>query len=414
MRSSHLATVLCACSLLAMPLRAQTITNESIDRFIAGKNAEQPELAKVSAQVRELDRKIKDFRGCFGELREAGQVAGVSASGFKAKAVTRARCGATSDEGWIEERSKLLESPQAVGARAAGMEPSQYEHMNERVTAFLGGSRDFPDGELKALIARATDLSNATGMAYARVDNGSRGRSGGGGGFGGMIGNAIGGAVAAQMRMFTPDMTWAYVTYLNGILYMSGATMFETDYKAGEWTTWDIKDESQPEQKMVLERAMLRRDADKSEWWRTKTISVTREGADTIVLETQLKPQDADGLTMTVVRMRGKFPGDTAGKELMVPENMHTIAPSAFGRKPTPESIAGATVGTETMRVGGTSYSTKRVRFGSGGGDMDWWLSDKAPGGLVKVSSTANGKENMWTMEMTGSGKGAKSELGMK
>jgi hypothetical protein len=165
---------------------------------------------------------------------------------------------------------------------------------------------------------------------------------------------------------------------------------------------------------MVLERAMIRRDADKSEWWRTKTISVSAEGADTITLETQLKPQDADGLTMTVVRMRGKFPGDSVGKELMVPENMHTIRPSAFGRKPTPESMAGATIGTEVVKAGGTSYSARHVRFGSGGGDMDWWVSDKAPGGLVRVSSTANGKENMWTMELTGSGKGAKSELGMK
>lgn len=413
MRPPNLTTLLCALSLVAMPLHAQTITNESIDRFITGKKAEQPELSKVSAQVKELDKKIKDFRGCYAELREAGQVVGMSAQGLKAKAVTRAKCGATSEEGWIEERSKLLESPQGVGARAAGMDDSEYELMNERVAAFLGGDRNFPEGELKVLLARATDLSNAMGMAYARVEGGGGARSGGGG-IGGMIGNAIGGAVAAQIRMFTPDMTWAYVTYLNGILYMSGATMFETDYKAGEWTTWDIKDASQPEQKMVLERAMIRRDPDKSEWWRTKTISVTPERADTIILETQLKPQDADGLTMTVVRMRGKFPGDTAGKELMVPENMHTIAPSAFGRKPTPESIAGATVGTETVRVGGTTYVAKHVRFGSGGGDMDWWLSDKAPGGLVRVTSTANGKENMWTMELTGSGKGAKSELGMK
>jgi hypothetical protein len=337
----------------------------------------------------------------------------VSASGFKAKAVTRAKCGTTSADGWLDERAKLLESPQAVGAQAAGMTPSEYEHMNERVTAFLGGNRAFPQGELKVLIARARDLSNAMGMAIAEAeDSGSGSGSGrsGGGGIGGMIGNAI----AGQMRMFTPDMTWAYVTYLNSILYVSGATMFETDYKAGEWTKWEITDAAQPEQKMVLERAMIRRDADKSEWWRTKTISVSAEGADTITLETQLKPQDADGLTMTVVRMRGKFPGDSVGKELMVPENMHTIRPSAFGRKPTPESMAGATIGTEVVKAGGTSYSARHVRFGSGGGDMDWWVSDKAPGGLVRVSSTANGKENMWTMELTGSGKGAKSELGMK
>jgi hypothetical protein len=404
-RKSLLAA--CALLLIAMPLQAQTITNESVDRFIVGLNAEKPELSKVSAQVKELDKKISDFRKCYAELREAGQVVGMSPSGFKAKALTRAKCGTTSDEGWIEERGKLLENPDASGAKAARMELGEYAQMKERVTSFLGGNRGFPEGELKVLLARATDLSNAMGMAYAQADN-----SGGRGGSG--LGNAIGNALGAQMRMYTPDMTWAYVTYLNGILYMSGATMFETDYKSGEWTKWEIKDASQPDQHMVLERAMIRRDPDKSEWWRTKTISVTPERADTIILETQLKPLDADGMTQRVVRMRGKFPGDSAGKELMVPEGSNTLSAQAWGRKPTKESIAGATVGTESIRVGTTTYSAKHVKFGSGGGDMDWWLSDRAPGGLVRVQSTANGQEGKWTMDLVGTGTGAKSELGMK
>ena len=399
-----------ACLLLpfAAPLRAQEITTESVDRFITGKRAEKPELQKVSAQVKELDKKIADWRKCYAELREAGQVVGMSPSGFKAKAVTRAKCGATDPDGWVEERGKLLEDPEAVGARTAKMERDEYSQFKERVTAYLGGERNFGADALKALNARAADLSNAMGLALEKPDNG--GGSRGGSGVGGMIGNAIG----AQMRMFTPDMTWAYVTYLNGILYMSGATMFETDYKSGEWTKWEIKDASQPDQHMVLERAMIRRDPDKSEWWRTKTISVTPERADTIILETQLKPLDADGMTQRVVRMRGKFPGDSAGKELMVPEGSNTLSAQPWGRKPTKESIAGATVGTESIRVGTTTYSAKHVKFGSGGGDMDWWLSDRAPGGLVRVQSTANGQEGKWTMDLVGTGTGAKSELGMK
>jgi hypothetical protein len=399
-----------ACLLLpfAVPLRAQEITTESVDRFITGKRAEKPELQKVSAQVKELDKKIADWRKCYAELREAGQVVGMSPSGFKAKAVTRAKCGATDPDGWVEERGKLLEDPEAVGARAAKMERDEYSQFKERVTAYLGGDRNFADGALKALNTRATDLSNVMDMALAKADNGGGSRGGGGGG--GMIGNALG----AQMRMFTPDMTWAYVTYLNGMLYMSGATMFESDYKSGEWTKWEIKDAAQPDQHMVLERAMIRRDPDRSEWWRTKTISVTPQSADTIILETQLKPLDADGMTQQVVRMRGKFPGDSVGKELMVPENMSTLSAQAFGRKPTKESIAGATIGTESIKVGKTTYSAKHVRFGSGGGDMDWWLSDRAPGGLVRVQSTASGQEGKWTMDLVGSGTGAKSELGMK
>ena len=412
MRLRLLAATACTLVMAAAPLHAQTITGQMIDRFIVGRAAEKPELSKVGSELDELDKKIRKFRECYKELQDAGQVVGTRAAGFAAKALTRARCGATSDEGYMEDRQKLLENPERVGSSAAGMSTRDYARVKEVGTAYLGGSRNFADDELKILNARAKDLSNALGLAITRPDNGSR--NSGGGGIGGAISGAIGNAVAGQLRMFTPDMTWAYVMYLNGILYMSGATMFETDYKAGEWTKWEIKDASRPEESMVLERAMLRRDPDRSEWWRTKTISVTPQQSDTIIMETQLKPLDKDGLAMQMVRMRGKFPGDSVGKEMMVPENMQTVRATAWGSKPTPESIAGATVGTESIKVGAKTYTAKHVRFGSGGGDMDWWMAASAPGGLVKVQSTASGNDAKWTMELTATGTGAKSELGMK
>ena len=83
MRFPHIARALSALVVIALPLQAQTITNESIDRFIAGRNAEGPELAKVAEQTKELDKKIKDWRDCYGQLREIGQVTGTSPSGFK-------------------------------------------------------------------------------------------------------------------------------------------------------------------------------------------------------------------------------------------------------------------------------------------------------------------------------------------
>lgn len=402
--------VLAASTLLlfAAPVRAQTITAESIDRFLAGRAAEKPELDKVGGQAKELQKNIKDWNKCWADLREIGQVAGMRPDGFKAKALARAKCGATSPDGWQEDLNKLYERPEEAGASAAKMDRSGYAQMKERVTAYLGGDRNFADGELKALNARAADLSNAMGLAI--VKPGAAGRAGSGAGIGGVIGNAI----AAQVRLYTPDMTWAYMSYMNGLLYMSGATMFETDYKAGEWTQWIIEDSSRPDEHTTLERAMLRRNADKSELWRTKTISVGREQADTIIMEQLMKPLDPQGTTMRIVRMRAKFPGDSAGKELMVPENMNTLSPQAFGRKPTAESVAGATVGTDNISAAGRSYSAKHVQYGSGTGTMDWWMSDKVPGGLVKVQSTARGEEGKWTMTLTGTGMGAKSELGFK
>jgi hypothetical protein len=90
------------------------------------------------------------------------------------------------------------------------------------------------------------------------------------------------------------------------------------------------------------------------------------------------------------------------------------LSMSAFPMKPTKESVAGATVGTESVSVGGKSYSAKHVKFGATGGNMEWWLAENAPGTVVKVQRTGQEADDKWTMLMVGSGSGAKSELGVK
>jgi hypothetical protein len=44
---------------------------------------------------------------------------------------------------------------------------------------------------------------------------------------------------------------------------------------------------------------------------------------------------------------------------------------------------------------------------------MEWWLADKAPGGVVKIQYAGQGPDEKWTMNMVGAGAGAKSELGL-
>lgn len=382
---------------MAWPARAQDINENTVAAFIRGLNAEKPELSKVADQVKELDTKIQEFKKCAELLREG-------LSGLKLKVALKAKCGATSEEGFYKERSKLMESPERLGAQAAGMKPGDYATFKERATAYLNGDRSFGDVGNKAFAAHAQEMSSIMGISLAAA-------SSSGGGSGSRLGNAI----AGKMRMFTPDMTWAYVSYLWGLMYMSGATMFETAYQPGQWTQWQIADAAQPDNKLMLERALLSRQADGSEWWRIKTISSSPESSDTIILESLFKKMDESGIAMQVVRMRGKMPGDTEGKELMVPQNLGMIsAAGAFPFKPTQESIAGATVGTESVKVGSSSYSAKHVKFGAGGGNMEWWLSDKAPGSVVRVQFSGQDKDQKWTMDMIGAGSGAKSELGVK
>lgn len=391
--------------LAAAAASAQGLTEESIDRFIVGLKAERAELDKVGDQLKAIDAKIEEFRECASLLKEAGGLGGKT--GLAAKIVMKAKCGATDEKGFLKDRAKLYEQPEKIGAKAAGMKVDDYAHMKERLIPYVNGSRDYGADVLRILASRGEALASGLGLPLAKASASS---SGGGGGIGDRIGNAVG----ARMRMFTPDMTWAYVSYLWGIMYMSGATMFESPYKPGQWTQWTITDEQQKDTKVVLERALLSREADGSEWWRIKTINVTPEASDTISLESLFKKLDESGVAMQVVRMRGKMPGDTEGKELMVPQHLSMLSMTAFPFKPTNESVQGATVGTESVKVGATSYSAKHVKFGAGGGSMEWWLADNAPGGVVKVQFSGDDKDEKWIMALTDSGSGAKSELGVK
>jgi hypothetical protein len=394
---------------LAAPAAAQvTISEGIIDQFLRGRQVEAAEIDKVADKLEELDDKIKKFREC-ADLIQAGRdvAGGGAAGGLAARAAMRARCGATSVDGMLDDRKKLLQSPEAAGAQASGLRPRDYATVKELAIIYLMGGRAFRDAELAVLSARANDLAGAMRIALVAPNTGGAGGSGGG--IGGRIGNAIG----ARMQAFTPDMTWAYIGYLWGLMYMSGATMFEQPYESGQWTRWEIVDTSQDD-KLTLERALLSRDSEGNEWWRIKTISGDATGADTITIESLFKPMDEERLTMQVVRMRGKMPGDTEGKELMVPQHLAMLSPGMlFPFRPTPESIAGATVGTETFRLSTGSYSARHVRFGSGGGTTEWWLADDAPGGVVKVQFSGNQQSEKWTMAMIGAGTGAKSELGV-
>ena len=76
--------------------------------------------------------------------------------------------------------------------------------------------------------------------------------------------------------------------------------------------------------------------------------------------------------------------------------------------------IAGATVGTDNVKVGSASYAARHVKFGAGNGNMEWWLADSAPGTVVKVQFSGQDKDEKWIMQMVGNGSGAKSELGVK
>lgn len=412
-RVASATALIIALVLPALPARAGDvveITEDVIARFFKAHSAEVQAQGSVNDQLAELDRKIAAWRECARSFQVGAELAGAKL-GFAAKIALKAKCGASSEEGFQKERAKLMEGPTAAANTAGGFKGGQYATLTNRIVCFLGGScgETFSAGEKAVLGAHKSDLMGAVGSMVTT--------SGGGGGASSGGGMRMGGGSGHLPSSWAGDAAWGYIGYVYALTYMSGATMFEKPYQPGEWTTWQLTDTSSPDEKTLMERAFLAKTPEGSEWWRTKSLITHDAVTDTVILEGLFKPLDPQGTMRQLVRMRGKLPGDPEPREMMVPQYMSMLSSaSVLPFTPTPESVEGATVGTETV----AGVSAKHVKFSGGGGGstIEWWLSDAVPGGWVKFAgiNPNNGdgdKPQQWTLELTGKGTGAKSLLGV-
>lgn len=386
----------------ASQLRAQKVidlTVDMLDRFLRGADAENVEMGKSGDQVKALDEKIKAFRECRRNWEIAtGNVGGKL--GLAARIAMRAKCGASDEDGFVKDREKLTQGPLEAGAKAGGFKTDAYRDLKDRITGYFGGDRNgFTKSGLDLLDSRQAELSRVLGLNMVQISSG-------------------GGARGAHMPgMWSTDYAWVYIGQLFALQYGSGAAMFEQAYKPGEFTQWKITEGG--EQPQTIERAFLgRTTADSAEWWRVKTLTPYKDNGkdmiDTVIIEALYKPTSP--YTKELVRTRAKLPGNKDPQELMVPAGMGMINYNGmFATRPTKESIEGATIGTEKVTTAAGAFTAQHVRFGNGGGNLDWWLSNDVPGGWVKFTGGANGgdKKDLYTMELTGKGTGAKSELGI-
>jgi hypothetical protein len=406
MRIRTLAAQVAAVTLMAASqLRAQRVidlTADMLDRYLKGADAENVETGKSGDQLKELDDKIKKFRDCKNAFDIAtGNTGGKL--GFAARMAMRAKCGASDEDGFQKDRQKLAEGPIEAGAKAGGFKTNDYHDLKDRITSYFGGNRNgFTKPGLDLLDAHEADLSKTLGLTMVHVTSG------------GMSG---GGRSAHMPGMWSTDYAWVYISELFAMEYGSGASMFEQPYKPGEWTQWKITAGAR-DQSQSIERAFLAMQADSSEWWRMKTLTPFKDNGkdmvDTVIIEALYKPTSQ--WTKEIVRARAKLPGNKDPQELLVPAGMGMINYNAmFPTRPTKESIEGATIGNETVDTKTGSFTAKHVRFGNGGGNLDWWLTPDVPGGWVKFTAGATGAGNkdLYTMELVGKGDGAKSELGI-
>ena len=265
------------------------------------------------------------------------------------------------------------------------------------------------------VLVLALSLAGCSTVVGSALDS-AAGRVGAGIGnaVGAKVGAAAGNALAARMpAMWTPDMTPIYMNYLFTMSFHSGTYTLEgTEYEPGEWTRWRVVDSEESGEPAIIERAFLARVDDGREWWRMKYISATEEGRDSITVEALFDRESGE-----VVRMRGKMPGESEASEMPVQEGTYGYVEPATLTK---ESMEGARVGQESVRVPAGSFTADHIRYGAAQGRLDWWMVESVPGGLVKYSRSqgegeADGPDPYnWTVELLAHGTDAKSSLGVE
>ena len=231
------------------------------------------------------------------------------------------------------------------------------------------------------------------------------------------VGKAVGKETAkvgtAVVRQYTPSFMGLYVSYLFTYAFGAGGYWVEAiPYSEGDWTKWSmLSGEGKPES--TLEKAFLKTTEDGNEWWKVKFYDA--ESGDTVILEGLFSPERAE-----LLRLRGKFP-DKAAEEMPVQKGVVTYVPPT---ELTEESLEGATVGTETVKVPAGTFTARHVRYGdiATGGTAEWYIADGIPGGMVKYKSTSYEEkseeevegldEENYALELMAYGSDAKSELG--
>lgn len=397
-----------AIALLAVPSPAQSqrvidLTADMLERWLNAKDKENQETKGVQSQLSESDAKIAKFEQCKRDWETAGAASGSRMGGLAARLAIKAKCGSSDSDGMRKDRQKILDGPENAAAQAGNFKVADYRNIKEKMQNWLGGDESgFTKAGLDLLSPKRATIASLFGMS-ATVAQASSGMSGRG---------------MRGPNMYAGDNAWIWISQLFTVQYLSGAAMFESNYKPGEWTKWSITTADSEDEQQQTEKAFLGKTAEGAEWWRFKTITSYKDGdkttADTIVLESLFKPEPGNEQMQQLVRMRGKFPGQTEAQEMMVPQqwgmwNMN----GSMGMKPTKESVEGATIGTETITTPAGTFKAKHVRFGQGGGSIDWWLDETAIGGWVKFTATDNDKNPQYTMQLIGKGTGAKSELGV-
>jgi hypothetical protein len=208
------------------------------------------------------------------------------------------------------------------------------------------------------------------------------------------VGQEVGNRMANQMLAgLGPANLHGYTMALFKLTFYHGGYNLAVDkYEPGEYTRWRAEGSAQGD---WFEKALLKRREDGSEWWRVESRST---GDDTkkqhFISEALLSAPDESG-ERKILRMRVKYPEDDKPSEVPVTEKDSHRWVVSSRRKLTEESYKGLKQGTESISTPAGRFQAEHLQttYYGGKGHINWWLTEKVPGEVVKYKQTVTSEE---------------------
>ena len=195
---------------------------------------------------------------------------------------------------------------------------------------------------------------------------------------------------------------YQFNAFYSGFWSMSWFGYKDINYKPGQGTVWTFTDSKKASQVMTLERALLKVNADSSQWWRFRF----DQGKDSVLYEFLVGP---DGL---VKKVRYKDP-DSGSVQEFVP-SQDPQQPQAGPPARSREDMAKYKVDRQNVTVKSGSYDTDHYLYTDEkeNGTGESWVSQSVPGYMVKTVYTSKKRNQTMTGELAQIETGVTTTLG--
>jgi len=179
----------------------------------------------------------------------------------------------------------------------------------------------------------------------------------------------------------------------------------EGGYKPGQGTIWRFTgSKKSSSEAMTFERALLKVNADSSQWWRFKVES----GKDTIVYEFLV------GTDTVVTKVRFKDPDSGTVQEFVPSQDRQQPSAGPSNAPKSREEMAKYKVDKQNVKVQAGSFASDHYLYNdeTEKGSAEFWVSANVPGGMVKSVYTSKKNNETSTIELIQIETGVTTSLG--